>query len=88
MTVLYKTAIYSFYFPVALAFRLLFFCFPVEEKNESDPDCYKLAFDMLSPLGEYFQIQGDYLDFSRSLSYSGRSGPTWITSVRGASIRP
>jgi len=83
--VLYKTAIYSFYFPVALA--LLFCGFPVK-KNESVRDYYKLAFDMLSPLGEYFQIQDDYLDFSRNLSYSGRSGPTWTTSVRGASTRP
>jgi len=79
--VLYKTAICPLYFPVALA--VLFSGFPVEKKNDSDPDYYKLAFDMLSPLGEYFQVQDDYLNFSRSLSYSGRSGPTWTTSIHG-----
>ena len=80
---LYKTARYSF--PVALA--LLFCSFPVERKNESDPDYYKLPFDMLSPLGEYFQIHDDYFDFSRSLSCSGGSGPTWTTIIRGALTR-
>jgi len=83
--VLYKNAIYSFHFPVVLV--LLFCSFPVEG-NRSDPGHFNLAFDMPSPLGGYFQIQDDYLDFSWSLSYSGRSRPTWITSVRGGSTRP
>jgi len=78
----FKTAIYSFYFSFALA--LLFCGVSLEKRNESDPDYYKLAFDMLSPLGDYFQIQDDSFDFSRSLSYSGGSEPTWTTSVRGA----
>ena len=67
----YKAVICSLDFPVALA--LLFCGFPVEKKNESEPDYYELAFDILSPLGEYFQIEGGHLNFSRSLSYSGRS---------------
>ena len=70
--VLYKTAIYSFYLPVALA--LLICGFPVEKKSESDPDYYKLAFDILLPLGEYFQIQDDYLDFSAEPELLGKIG--------------
>jgi len=87
--VLYKTAIYSFYLPVALV--LLLCGFPVEKNRGLDPDYDKLAFDILLPLGEYFQIQARTTTstFLRSLSYSGRSGQTsWTTSVHGASTRP
>ena len=70
--VLYKTAVYSFYLPVALA--LLLCGFPVEKPNESDPDYYKLALDILLPLGEYFQIQDDYLDFAGTPEQIGKIG--------------
>jgi farnesyl diphosphate synthase len=70
--VIYKTAIYSFYLPVALA--LLLCGFPVEKRNESDPDYYKIALDILVPLGEYFQIQDDYLDFSGTPEQIGKIG--------------
>jgi hypothetical protein len=30
------------------------------KKNESDPDYYKLVFDILLSLGEYFQFQDEY----------------------------
>ena len=70
--VLYKTSIYSFYLPVALA--LLLCGFPVEKKNESDPDYYKLALGILLPLGEYFQIQDDYLDFAGTPEQIGKIG--------------
>jgi farnesyl diphosphate synthase len=70
--VLYKTAVYSFYLPVALA--LLVCGFPVEKKNESDPDYYKLALDILLPLGEYFQIQDDYLDYAGTPEQIGKIG--------------
>jgi farnesyl diphosphate synthase len=70
--VLYKTAIYSFYLPVALA--LLLCGFPVEKKQESDPDYYKLALDILLPLGEYFQIQDDYLDYAGTPEQIGKIG--------------
>jgi len=70
--VIYKTAVYSFYLPVALA--LLLCGFPVEKKNESDPDYYKLALDILLPLGEYFQIQDDYLDFAGTPEQIGKIG--------------
>lgn len=49
----FKTAYYSFYLPVALA---LYYCDLATEKN------LKQAHDILIPMGEYFQIQDDYLD--------------------------
>ncbi|KAF0331463.1 Farnesyl pyrophosphate synthase [Colletotrichum sp. SAR11_59] len=51
--VIYKTAYYSFYLPVALALHCL---------NIATPKNLKQAEDILIPLGEYFQIQDDYLD--------------------------
>ncbi|KAG8628201.1 hypothetical protein KVT40_004074 [Elsinoe batatas] len=51
--VIYKTAFYSFYLPVALA---LYYCELATEKN------LKQAKDILIPMGEYFQVQDDYLD--------------------------
>ncbi|ROT39227.1 farnesyl pyrophosphate synthetase [Sodiomyces alkalinus F11] len=51
--VVYKTAYYSFYLPVALALYML---------DIATPQNLKQAEDILIPLGEYFQIQDDYLD--------------------------
>lgn len=51
--VIYKTAYYSFYLPVALALHFLNLA---SEKN------LKIAEQILIPTGEYFQIQDDYLD--------------------------
>lgn len=51
--VIYKTAWYSFYLPVALALYLL---------DIATPKNLKQAEEILIPLGEYFQIQDDYLD--------------------------
>lgn len=51
--VIFKTAYYSFYLPVALA---MFAAGCADEKD------LKQAQDVLIPLGEYFQIQDDYLD--------------------------
>ncbi|KAI9439003.1 farnesyl diphosphate synthase [Lactarius indigo] len=70
--VIYKTALYSFYLPVALA--LLLCGFPVEKRNESDPDYFKISLDILVPLGEYFQIQDDYLDYSGTPEQIGKIG--------------
>ncbi|KAH8981412.1 farnesyl diphosphate synthase [Lactarius akahatsu] len=71
--VIHKTAraLYSFYLPVALA--LLLCGFPVEMWNESDPDYYQIALDILVPLGVYFQIQG-YLDYSGTPKQIGKIG--------------
>ncbi|VEU21397.1 DEKNAAC102607 [Brettanomyces naardenensis] len=49
----YKTAFYSFYLPVALA---MYMCGIDDEKD------LKQARDVLIPLGQYFQIQDDFLD--------------------------
>lgn len=51
--VIYKTAYYSFYLPVALALYQL---------NLATPKNLKQAKSILIPLGEYFQVQDDYLD--------------------------
>lgn len=51
--VIYKTAYYSFYLPVALALHQL---------NIGTPANLKQAEDILIPMGEYFQVQDDYLD--------------------------
>ena len=51
--VVYKTAWYSFYLPVALALQLLDLA---TQRNQ------RHARDILIPLGEYFQVQDDYLD--------------------------
>lgn len=51
--VIYKTAYYSFYLPVALALHMT---------QKATPSNLKAAEDILIPLGEYFQIQDDYLD--------------------------
>jgi farnesyl diphosphate synthase len=49
----YKTAYYSFYLPIALAMRYA---------NIVDEKAYEQAKSVLIPLGEYFQVQDDYLD--------------------------
>lgn len=51
--VVFKTAYYSFYLPVALAM----FVAGINDQRD-----LKQAKDVLIPLGEYFQIQDDYLD--------------------------
>jgi farnesyl diphosphate synthase len=53
LIVVYKTAFYSFYLPVALAMHM---------SGVTDPASYATALDILLPLGEYFQVQDDYLD--------------------------
>ncbi|KZT43375.1 farnesyl pyrophosphate synthetase [Sistotremastrum suecicum HHB10207 ss-3] len=63
--VLYKTAFYSFYLPVALAMHM------VGIKSQS---AYDHALSILLPLGEYFQIQDDYLDCFGSAAQIGKIG--------------
>lgn len=50
--VIFKTAYYSFYLPVALAMYM---------SGINDEKDLKQVRDILIPLGEYFQIQDDYL---------------------------
>ena len=63
--VIYKTAYYSFYLPVALALHYL---------QLATPSNLKQARDILIPLGEYFQIQDDYLDAYGSPEVIGKIG--------------
>ncbi|KAI9492644.1 farnesyl pyrophosphate synthase [Zychaea mexicana] len=63
--VVYKTAYYSFYLPVAMAMHM------AGIKNES---AYKAAEEILIPLGEYFQVQDDYLDCYGEPEFIGKIG--------------
>jgi farnesyl diphosphate synthase len=42
--------------------------------NSESADPYKLALDILLPLGEYFQIQDDFLDYSGTPEQIGKIG--------------
>lgn len=63
--VTYKTAYYSFYLPVALALHYL---------QLATPENLKQAHDILIPLGQYFQIQDDYLDAFGDPAVIGKIG--------------
>ncbi|KAJ9616915.1 Farnesyl pyrophosphate synthetase [Cladophialophora chaetospira] len=63
--VIYKTAYYSFYLPVALALHYL---------RLATPKNLKQSEDILIPLGEYFQIQDDYLDAFGDPAFIGKIG--------------
>ncbi|KAF2754651.1 farnesyl pyrophosphate synthetase [Pseudovirgaria hyperparasitica] len=63
--VIFKTAYYSFYLPVALS---LYFCGFATVKN------LKQAHDILIPMGEYFQAQDDYLDAFADPEVLGKIG--------------
>lgn len=63
--VIYKTAYYSFYLPVALSLYYLELATPANLKS---------CEDILIPLGEYFQIQDDYLDAYGSPEAIGKIG--------------
>lgn len=51
--VVYKTAFYTFYLPAACAMHL---------NGIADHKCYQIAKDVCIQMGEYFQVQDDYLD--------------------------
>lgn len=73
LIVIYKTAYYSFYLPVALAMHMS--GIPLTSSpNATQPNPYELAQSILIPLGEYFQIQDDYLDFSGTPEQIGKIG--------------
>ena len=63
--VTYKTAYYSFYLPVALALHYF------QLGNESN---LSQAHNILIPLGQYFQIQDDYLDAYGDPAVIGKIG--------------
>src|ERR1700735_5539337 len=75
--VIYKTAYYSFYLPVALAMHMTHIPTTYtlgSSLGSSETDPYKLPVDILLPLGEYFQIQDDFLDFSGTPEQIGKIG--------------
>ncbi|EGC39544.1 farnesyl diphosphate synthase [Dictyostelium purpureum] len=61
----YKTAYYSFYLPVALAMLMC---------GINSTPAFETAKDILLPMGEYFQIQDDYLDCYGSPAVIGKIG--------------
>ncbi|KAI1932945.1 Farnesyl pyrophosphate synthetase [Ophidiomyces ophidiicola] len=63
--VIYKTAYYSFYLPVALALHYL---------QLATPRNLRQTHDILIPLGEYFQAQDDYLDVYGKPEQIGKIG--------------
>ncbi|KAI5280597.1 Farnesyl pyrophosphate synthetase [Ascosphaera aggregata] len=63
--VIYKTAYYSFYLPIALALHYL---------QLATPENLKQAESILIPLGEYFQAQDDFLDVYGSPDQIGKIG--------------
>ncbi|KAK8038085.1 Farnesyl pyrophosphate synthetase [Apiospora phragmitis] len=63
--VIYKTAYYSFYLPIAIALHYL---------NIATPKNLKQAHDILIPMGEYFQVQDDFLDCFGTYEQIGKHG--------------
>lgn len=63
--IIYKTAYYSFYLPVALALHYL---------QLASSSNLKQAHDILIPLGQYFQVQDDFLDAFGDPSTIGKIG--------------
>jgi farnesyl diphosphate synthase len=63
--VIYKTAYYSFYLPVALGMRYA---------GIYSDEAYATALSILIPIGEYFQVQDDYLDCFGTPEQIGKVG--------------
>ncbi|KAH6892768.1 farnesyldiphosphatesynthetase, partial [Coprinopsis sp. MPI-PUGE-AT-0042] len=87
LIVIYKTAYYSFYLPVACAMLICGIPFPDKEPKfdflkggfggesaPADADPYTIALSILIPLGEYFQVQDDFLDYSAPPEVLGKIG--------------
>ncbi|KZT53665.1 terpenoid synthase [Calocera cornea HHB12733] len=86
LIVIYKTAYYSFYLPVALAMHMA---------GIKDEAAFKHAQDILIPLGEYFQVQDDYLDCYGAPEFIGKIGTdildnkcSWNVNVALANCSP
>ncbi|KAK9894866.1 terpenoid synthase [Cystobasidium minutum MCA 4210] len=86
LIVIYKTAYYSFYLPVALAMQIF---------GIQDEKAYKVAEDILIPMGEYFQIQDDFLDCYADPETLGKIGTdildnkcSWVINTALAHVTP
>ncbi|KAG1840648.1 isoprenoid synthase domain-containing protein, partial [Suillus tomentosus] len=69
----YKTAFYSFYLSVALAMRMCGVP-DVYKINGKTIEAYKEADRILIPMGEFFQVQDDYLDYHGTEAEIGKIG--------------
>ncbi|KAG1774559.1 farnesyl-pyrophosphate synthetase [Suillus placidus] len=69
----YKTAYYSFYLSVALAMRMCGVP-DVYELMGKTIEPYKEADRILIPMGEFFQVQDDYLDYHGTEAQIGKIG--------------
>jgi len=76
LIVIFKTAYYSFYLPVACAMLVSHIpeSYTVPTSPPSTVKPYDLARSILLPLGEYFQIQDDFLDFAGTPEQIGKIG--------------
>ncbi|KAI0321226.1 farnesyl diphosphate synthase [Amylostereum chailletii] len=72
--VIFKTSLYSFYLPIALALVICGFPMTGRDWWIRRPDVYKLAFEILVPLGNLFQIQDDYIDYAGTPKQIGKVG--------------
>ncbi|KAF9516967.1 hypothetical protein BS47DRAFT_587274 [Hydnum rufescens UP504] len=86
LTIVYKTAYYSFYLPVALAMHFY---------GITNPEQFALAQKILIPLGEYFQVQDDYLDCFAPPEKLGKIGTdildnknSWVVNVALQHVTP
>ncbi|GMH37509.1 hypothetical protein BSKO_05382 [Bryopsis sp. KO-2023] len=61
----FKTAYYSFYLPIACGLLIA---------GISDPACFDMAKQILIPMGQYFQVQDDYLDCHADPEVLGKIG--------------
>ena len=72
----YKTAFYSFYLPVALAMYMA--KIPESCPSPTSPSetikPFDVALSILLQIGEYFQIQDDFLDYHVSPEQLGKVG--------------
>ncbi|KAF9516973.1 hypothetical protein BS47DRAFT_1390292 [Hydnum rufescens UP504] len=86
LTITYKTAYYSFYLPVALGMHF---------HGITNPEQFALAQKILIPLGEYFQVQDDYLDCFAAPEKLGKIGTdildnknSWVVNVALQHVTP
>ncbi|KAJ7634806.1 farnesyl-diphosphate synthase [Roridomyces roridus] len=70
----YKTAHYSFYLPVALAMLMSQVPHEYTSADGKSLNSFQLARSILLPIGEYFQVQDDFLDFAGSPEQIGKIG--------------
>lgn len=82
----YKTAFYSFYLPVALAMYMA--GIPASYPDPASPSEFIRPFDValsiLLQIGEYFQIQDDFLDCHVAPEQLGKVGTgTRVNTVGG-----